>query len=413
MTTTNTMIKKVPKLRFREFSNEWQQKNLGELIDRLDSGVSVNSENRRKTEGEYGILKTSCVSEGAFYPAEYKVILSNELDRARLNPQEGAIIVSRMNTPQLVGESGYVGKTYPDLFVPDRLWMITINPTKVNAKWLSYILSSKKLKTMLTNIATGTSNSMKNISQPSFFSLRIHTPQLSEQEKIAGFLSGVDNQLFALQQKANLLQKYKHGVTQAIFSQRIRFKGDKGKSYRDWQFIKAKEVFDNVSNKDHNGDLPVLAVTQDNGIVTRDSLKLKINSSEEGIKNYKIIEPGNFVISLRSFQGGIELSNINGISSPAYTVLKASKKISNNFYKNHFKRESFISQLNSAVIGIRDGKQISYGVFSDLVIPFPEYDEQQKIADFLTSLDDKINLTEKELEQAKTFKKALLRQMLV
>ena len=179
----------------------------------------------------------------------------------------------------------------------------------------------------------------------------------------------------------------------------------------EWEKLNAEEIFENISNKKHNGDLPVLAVTQDKGVVSRDSLDLKINSSEEGIKNYKIIEPGNFIISLRSFQGGIEYSDILGIGSPAYTVLKSKKNIEDIFYKFYLKKSSFISELNKTIEGIRDGKQISYSMFSKLKLPYPSIEEQEKIANFLSSIDKKISLTEEKLELFREYKKGVMQKI--
>ena len=123
---------------------------------------------------------------------------------------------------------------------------------------------------------------------------------------------------------------------------------------------------------------------------------------------------GNFVISLRSFQGGIEYSNYSGICSPAYTVLKSIKPINDEFYKNYLKTHDFIQKLNATVIGIRDGKQISYQAFSDLILDYPpSLKEQAKIANFLTAIDNKIEAVAKQLEQARVWKQGLLQQMFV
>ena len=142
------------------------------------------------------------------------------------------------------------------------------------------------------------------------------------------------------------------------------------------------------------GNLPLLAVTQEEGVVYRDNLSLKINSSPEGILGYKIIEPGSFVISLRSFQGGIEYSKVLGISSPAYTVLKSKIDLCDDFFRILFKRESFINKLGSLIYGIRDGKQITFADFQILKLPFPSVAEQQKIAEYIVSLETMINTAE-------------------
>ena len=198
---------------------------------------------------------------------------------------------------------------------------------------------------------------------------------------------------------------------QQLFSQNLRFKAAEGSDFPEWEIREAGDIFKNHSNKNHDGNLPVLAVTQDKGVVDMNFSDIKIDSSSRSMKSYKIIEPGDFVISLRSFQGGIEYSNIKGISSPAYTILKPKIEIVDDFYKYYFKKEEFISRLNSAVIGIRDGKQISYSVFSEMKLYYPSLPEQTKIANFFTAIDKKIESIGKELEINKQFKKGLLKQI--
>lgn len=159
--------------------------------------------------------------------------------------------------------------------------------------------------------------------------------------------------------------------------------------------------------------MPILAVTQDKGVVYRDSLDMEIKTSQNSVKTYKLIEPADFVISLRSFQGGIEYSYIEGICSPAYTILKPKIEICDGFYKFYFKKDEFISRLNYAVIGIRDGKQISYKDFSEIKIPYTSVKEQKKIADFLSNIDKKIKIIQSQLLEIKEFKKGLLQQMFI
>ena len=183
--------------------------------------------------------------------------------------------------------------------------------------------------------------------------------------------------------------------------------------FGEWECIQANSIFENYSNKNHDGSLTILAATQDKGVVPRDEIDIDIKSSDASVLSYKIIEKGNFVIRLRSFQGGIEYSNYEGICSPAYTVLKAIKPIHTGFYKAYLKTNDFIQRLSSTVIGIRDGKQISYQAFSTLMIDYPRPEEQTKIANFLSSIDQKIEVTAQQIEQAKQWKKGLLQQMFV
>lgn len=188
-------------------------------------------------------------------------------------------------------------------------------------------------------------------------------------------------------------------------------KGDIPQGYRktkagimpiDWDdTIRAKDVFRNYTDKKHNGELEILASTQENGIVPRSQIGIDIQCSDEGIAGYKKVSQGDFVISLRSFQGGIEYSQYEGIVSPAYTVLKPIKSISDGYYQNYFKTSGFIQRLNSAVYGIRDGKQIGYQDFGNLYIHYPPVEEQKKIAQILAHCDKVIELKQRLIEEEK------------
>ncbi|MFR0610739.1 restriction endonuclease subunit S, partial [Limosilactobacillus mucosae] len=154
----------------------------------------------------------------------------------------------------------------------------------------------------------------------------------------------------------------------------LRFKG-----FADaWEQRKSKELFINISDK-HHPELSVLSATQDNGMVYRRDLDIDIKYDEGSLDNYKKVSPSDFVISLRSFQGGFEMSDKLGITSPAYTIFNF--KNPNNqypvFWKFLFKRYDFIESLKRVTFGIRDGKAISFKQFGDTKPSFPQLKEQQ------------------------------------
>ena len=184
---------------------------------------------------------------------------------------------------------------------------------------------------------------------------------------------------------------------------KLRFKG-----YNvEWKKVRTEEIFENVTIK-NKPSLPVLAVTQERGTILRESCGINIKYENESLKSYKLVKPGNFIISLRSFQGGLEYSGLEGIVSPAYTILNNKQSISYDFFKYYFKTYNFIKSLNIAVEGIRDGKQISYNSFKDIKITFPNIEEQEKIASFLTLIDKKIEKQKELVELLKKYKRGLL-----
>ncbi|OUQ39815.1 restriction endonuclease subunit S [Faecalibacterium sp. An122] len=229
-----------------------------------------------------------------------------------------------------------------------------------------------------------------------------------EQQKIAAILTTQDK---VIELKEKLLaekQQQKKYLMQQLLTGKKRLPGFSN----EWSFPRAKEIFANISDKQHNGDLRVLSSTQDRGIVPRDEVDIDIKYDPASLANYKKVQQGNFVISLRSFQGGIEYSAYTGLVSPAYTVLTPKKDISDEYYKHFFKSTDYINRLNVAVYGIRDGKQISYEDFGRIRIPYPPVDEQNAIATIFATSDREIDLLRQAVEQEKQKKKALMQLLL-
>jgi type I restriction enzyme S subunit len=179
----------------------------------------------------------------------------------------------------------------------------------------------------------------------------------------------------------------------------------------EWDYKNGNELFGTISNKDHDSDLQILSITQDQGAIPRELIDYTVIAKKKSIDNYKVVEVGDFVISLRSFQGGIEYSNYKGICSPAYIILRKKIPLVNEFYKYYFKTDLYIRHLNKNLEGIRDGKMVSYQQFSEILIPEPGQSEQLKIADCLSSLDDLITAHNKKMEALKEYKKGLLQDM--
>ncbi|HDT5885071.1 TPA: restriction endonuclease subunit S [Raoultella planticola] len=170
-------------------------------------------------------------------------------------------------------------------------------------------------------------------------------------------------------------------------------------------------IFDQISNKDHNSDLPVLAITQEQGAIPREMIDYHVSVTDKSLESYKVVEVGDFIISLRSFQGGIEFSRYRGICSPAYVILRLRHGHSEDYFRHYLKTDRFIAQMIKNLEGLRDGKMISYKQFSELELPIPPRDEQQKIADCLSSLDDLITAETQKLDTLKTHKKGLMQQL--
>lgn len=177
----------------------------------------------------------------------------------------------------------------------------------------------------------------------------------------------------------------------------------------DWKFIHGNELFKTISNKKHDSDLPILAISQEFGAIPRHLINYNISVTGNSVRSYKVV--GDFIISLRSFQGGIEYSNYKGICSPAYIILRPTVKIEADFYKSHFKSYRYIQQLQSKLESIRDGKIVSYKYFSEIKLPFPQLPEQQKIAHFFTTSGKKGSQLEENKNGLEQYKKGMMQQI--
>ncbi|WHX32043.1 restriction endonuclease subunit S [Brevibacillus agri] len=190
---------------------------------------------------------------------------------------------------------------------------------------------------------------------------------------------------------------------------RLRF--PQFQNYGAINFKNGNHIFEPISDRNHNSDLPVLAITQEHGAIPRELIDYNVTVTDKSIESYKVVQKGDFIISLRSFQGGIEYSMFRGICSPAYIILRKKMPINELYYKYYFKTGKFIQELNKNIEGIRDGKMVSYSQFSSLLLPMPDIKEQQKIADCLSSLDDLITAEDKKLEALKKHKKGLMQKL--
>jgi type I restriction enzyme S subunit len=208
-----------PRLRFPEFQNApvWEMMPLSKLVASLDAGVSVNSGDRHATTGEIGVLKTSAVTNGVFDPQENKVVFDDaEIGRVKEPVQANTIIISRMNTPALVGANAYVEEDLENIFLPDRLWAAKPNPG-TSMRFVAFILGATKGRAALSRLAKGSSGSMKNISKPEVLAFSLTAPSPAEQHSIASCLSSLDDLIAVEGQKLEALKTHKRGLMQQLF----------------------------------------------------------------------------------------------------------------------------------------------------------------------------------------------------
>jgi type I restriction enzyme S subunit len=187
-----------------------EERKIGNLISKISTGVSVNGENRPCRPSEQGVLKVSCVSKGEFLPSENKVIDEENKGRATMSIKKGMLLVSRANTPELVGACGITRNDHDNLFLPDKIWNLEIQESSgCSKRWLNNALNSQLAKARIRDASTGTSDSMRNISQSNFCEIDILVPPLDIQQQQSDLIDSFlrRKQIIATKMEIHLLLK--------------------------------------------------------------------------------------------------------------------------------------------------------------------------------------------------------------
>lgn len=377
---------------------QWRLPQIKDIAS-ISSGSTPNRNNSEYWNGNIAWVTTGELSSGHVnHTSELITVKAVKETKMRIYPQ-GTLLMAMYGQGKT---RGTVAILEIDAAVNQACAAITIK--NGNSKFLFY-----QLKNSYQDIRKlSNTGNQENLNADIIKSYQVPWAPDEEQERISAILTTQDKVIELKEMRLAEKQRQKKYLMQQLLTGKKRLPG----FYGAWSFPKAKELFQSVSDKDHNGDLAVLSSTQDRGIVPRNEVDIDIKYDACSLVNYKKVSKGNFVISLRSFQGGIEYSTYTGLVSPAYTVLSSRKEISDGYYKQFFKSTDYINRLNVAVYGIRDGKQISYEDFGRLRIPYPPIKEQDAIAEVLSTADHEIDLLQQDIEQEKQKKKTLMQLLL-
>lgn len=198
---------------------------LKDAVSYIESGTSVNSIDKAAeyvSEKRY-VLKTSAIFEGAFLLEESKEVVAEDYYRVSCPIEANTLLVSRMNTPKLVGACALCDVTLPNVFLPDRLWKVVLKKN-VDPRWLNYVISSESSQRSIRRKAGGTSNSMKNISQKDFLDIPIVLPSYDEQVSIANIIAAVDEVIKKLYEEIGMWGNKKRALMQMLLTGIVRVK---------------------------------------------------------------------------------------------------------------------------------------------------------------------------------------------
>lgn len=290
-------------------------------------------------------------------------------------------------------------------------------------KFMYYWLSMCKIDFLSQSIGGG----QPNISQSKIKNQFYYRPQLSEQKVIANFLDSKCSEIDAIsadiQKEIEILEQYKRSIiTEAVTKGLTPDVEMKNSGLRwcekipaTWEVIPAKYLFHNSDTRKFPND-ELLTASQKYGLISQtDYMKrenAKIVLANAGIENWKHVEPNDFVISLRSFQGGLEMSEISGCVTWHYVVLRAAQKVFQRYYKWLFKSSKYINALQATCNFIRDGQDLRFSNFAKVPLFIPPYKEQCEIAAYLdektTAIDVVMQSKKKQLEVLDSYKKSLI-----
>ena len=387
---------KVPAIRFAGFTDPWEQRKLGELEKDatlyMGRGRVISTKDMSNTPGTFPVYSSSALDNGRM-GAYGKYMFNQELITWSIDGG-GAVFYRRKHRFSVTNVSGY----------------IAVNPEKISCKFLAYAMSLAHSRIKFDYTVKAHPSVIRSL-----YTMGIPI-SLQEQQVIGSFFSRLDDLITLHQRKYDKLVIFKKSMLEKMFPKdgesvpEIRFAG-----FTDpWEQRKASEVFQIVDDRGHP-TLPVLSATQNQGMIYRDDSGRYIGHDESNEIGYKRVLPGDFVVHLRSFQGGFAHSQYEGITSPAYTVFRAKEPTSHSdrFWKHWFMSEHFIAGLSTVTYGIRDGRSISVDEFMNTFLAFPAVEEQAAISRLLDYLDDLITLHQRKLELLQNIKKSLLDKMFV
>ena len=396
----------MPSIRFYGFDNDWEQRKLSEITDKVtEKNAGLQYVETFTNSAEFGII-----SQRDFF--DHDIAKLGSLDGYYIVKNEDFVYNPRISTSAPVGpinrnKLGRTGVMSP-LYTVFRLH-------DIDTTYLEYFFKCGYWHSFMNfNGDSGARSDRFSIRDNVFFQMPIPIPDIDEQREIGELLTCLDNLITLRQRKFEKLTNVKKSMLEKMFPRNgscypeIRFKG-----FTDpWEQRRFGDVFEEYSEK-NRADLPPLTIVQGSGTIRRDESERALQYDKVSLPSYKAVHEGDFIVHLRSFEGGLEKANSQGIVSPAYHTFRG-EGIDSRFYYAYFRSKKYIdTDLKPHVYGIRDGRSIDIEGMKTIEIPFTSYPEQRLIGDAIGAINTLITLHQHELEKLKSIKKALLEKMCV
>ena len=399
-------MSKAPKLRFKKFSGDWEEKKLQNVSDVRDG---THDSPKYVTEGYPFVTSKNLMKNGKIDFSDISYI--TEEDYININKRSkvdvGDILFGMIGTignPVIVEQDGFAIKNVALIKEKDKL----LN------RYLIQVLKSSVIDRQFYKLNTG--GTQKFIGLGMIRDLSILIPSIEEQEKIASFFSLIDDKICLQSEKVEALKDYKKGIMQNIFSRELRFKDDEGRDYPEWEEKKLGELIKIKSNRNKNSTVDlVLSVSNTKGFIKQsEQFEDRVVASSD-ISNYKIVEKNDFAFNpARINVGSIARLKLydKGIISPMYICFKCLDLLDYGYLEYFLMTHSFDIQMKKKLEGsVR--QTLSAEALGEIVIGLPCLDEQKKIGKFLNFINDKLEKEQEKLDSLNEYKKGLLQQMFV
>jgi type I restriction enzyme S subunit len=404
---TKNSEKRVPALRFKGFTNDWEQRKLGEVTQR----VQGNDNNMNRP-----VLTISAKTGWMTQSNRFSSIIAGSEKKKYTLLKKGELSYNHGNSKIAPFGTVFMLNNYSEALVPKVYHSFKAN-YYMNPYFLELYFHTKKLDPQLRKFISSSArmDGLLNITYKWFEKIFIFSPQLSEQNKLEKIFLLINKYISLQQRKLRQLNFIRQGLTQNLFPDKdkikpkVQFKGYK----ENWKITKAKNIFTEVDIRELP-DRVILSTTQTGKVVTRSSLGRNLLFSKDKLKNYKLVLPGQFIIHLRSFKGGFATSELSGIVSPTYTIFdfKDRKQNDSNFWSILFTHYNFIQSLKSITEGIRyNGVTIKFNQFADLKITYPDLEIQSRLSQLIQCLDADIKKQKLKIQKFKKVKQFLLQNM--
>ena len=380
-----------PAIRFQGFTDAWEQRKVTDMF-KITRGyvlaAPLTSE-QKSDEMPYPVYSSQTKDQGLM--GYYKEYLYEDAITWTTDGANAGTVNYRAGKFYCTNVCGVL---LVDKVVPNQMIAEALN--NVAKGHVSYVGNPKLMNNVMAEI---------EISLPS---------SAEERDRITEFFSEVDDLITLHQRKYDKLLSIKKSMLEKIFPRdgskfpEIRFSG----FTNPWEQRKLGHVFVEYSEKGHP-ELPALTIIQGGGTVRRDESERSLQYDKASLVNYKMVNAEDFIVHLRSFEGGLEKATTLGIISPAYHTFHG-EGTDSRFYYSYFRSKRFIEQdLKPHVYGIRDGRSIDIEGMKTIEIPWTSYTEQQVIGNYIDTMDNLITLHQRKLEKLKNIKKSMLEKMFV